>query len=369
MHMDSMRLRTFTILAVLLASLPAGARPSRLKELVDLQGIRENQVLGYGLVVGLPGTGDTEQSLFTSQSLSGMLGRLGIRVDARDIRSRNVAAVMVTAKLPTFTRPGSRTDVQVSSLGNARSLEGGTLLLTPLAGADSVVYAVAQGAVQVGGYQAASTGSSVRKNQPTAGRVPEGATVERAVAPDLGKGPLVLGLKRPDFTTASRIAAAIETSLGEGTAKPLDPASVEVTPPADQKANYVALLAKLEQLEVEADGRARVVVSERTGTVVAGERVTLRPVAVAHGGLRVSIAQTPYISQPNAFASGQTVNSRYAVINSEEAPGKVVALSASGTVDELVRALNAIGATPRDLIAILQAIKAAGALDAELEVI
>jgi flagellar P-ring protein precursor FlgI len=254
-------------------------------------------------------------------------------------------------------------------MGNATSLAGGVLLITPLTGADGIVYAVSQGPVQVGGYDARAAGSFSSKNQPTSGRVPAGATVEKAVAPDLGGRPLLLQLKRPDFTTASRIAAAIEGALGAGSAKALDPAAVEVAQAKDSK-DSVGLLAKIEALEVDADGRARVVVSERTGTVVAGERVRIRPVAVAHGGLTVSVHEQPLVSQPNPFTQGTTATTtRVADVNAVEAQKPVVALPATASVEELVRALNLLGASPRDLVAILQAMKAAGALDADLEVL
>ena len=240
-----------------------------------MQGVRANELFGYGLVVGLNGSGDTEQTGFTQQALAGMLGRFGTRLSSKDIRVRNVAAVMVTARLQTFARPGTRIDVSVASLGDARSLAGGVLLITPLTGPDGQVYAVAQGAVQVGGYDVAAAGSSTRKNQPNSGRVPDGAAVEREVSVDLTASPIVLELRHPDATTANRIAIAVSAKLGDGTARALDPAAVEVKPktPLD----VVVLLASIESLEVESDERAKVVVSERTGTVVAGERVRLRP--------------------------------------------------------------------------------------------
>jgi flagellar P-ring protein precursor FlgI len=374
------------LVALLLLATPHAARAARLKDLADVQGVRENELLGYGLVVGLAGTGDSERVFFTQQSVAGMLGRLGVRVDPRDTRARNVAAVMVTARLPAFSRPGARLDVTVASLGNARSLAGGVLLLTPLGAPDGEVYAVAQGAVQAGGYEAGAAGSSVRKNTPTSGRVPQGATIERAVTPRL-EGPLLLGLRRPDFTTASRVAAAVNKALGEGSAKALDSAAVQVTAPAAAGAagggapgtspDVVELLARIESLEVEGDGRARVVVSERTGTVVAGDKVRIRPVAIAHGGLRVSISSAPVISQPapsfggapGAGAGGRTVVEQIAIPSASEESRQAVALPATATVEELARALNLLGATAGDLISILQAMKAAGAFDAELEVI
>jgi flagellar P-ring protein precursor FlgI len=358
--------------AILLApSAAKSAAKVRVKELANIQGVRDNELFGYGLVVGLSGTGDTERVFFTSQSISGMLGRLGIRVDPKEIRVRNVAAVMVTARLPPFARPGSRIDVTVGSMGNARSLSGGVLLVTPLTATDGAVYAVAQGSVQLGGFEASSSGSALRKNSTTSGRIPLGATVERAVLPNLGAQPLVLDLKRADFTTASRMAAALNSTLGENVARALDPAAVEVQIPEDSKEDVVGLLAKIEMVEVEADQRAKIVISERTGTVVAGDRVRIRPVAVAHGGLQVTVNQQPVVSQPNPFApqGAQTTKDKVAAINAREESRATVGLPATSTVEDLVKSLNLLGATPRDLIAILQAIKAAGALDADLEVL
>jgi len=359
-----------TLLATPLATRPAHAAAVRVKELVDVQGMRENALYGYGLVVGLAGTGDTEYVFFTSQSISGMLGRLGIRIDPHDVRVRNVAAVMVTARLPAFARPGTTMDVSVASMGNARSLAGGVLLITPLTGADGQVYGLAQGPVQAGGIEVAAFGSSFQKNQPTSGRVPAGATIERSVSPNLDKEKLTLGLKRPDFTTANNLVEVINKALGEEAAKAIDPAQVEIKVPAAYKGKTVGLLTKLETLEVQADDRARVVVSERTGTVVAGERVRIHPVAVAHGGLSISIQASALVSQPNAFSQGgKTVQTKQAQIDAKEKEKAMVALPATTSVEDLTKALNLLGASPRDLIAILQAMKAAGALDADLEVL
>lgn len=357
------------VLSAALAAAPHPARAARVKELADVVGVRENALFGYGLVIGLAGTGDSERVLFTQQSIAGMLGRLGIRIDPKDVRSRNVAAVMVTAKLPPFARPGSRIDVAVSSMGNARSIAGGVLLVTPLTGGDGRVYAVAQGPLQVAGYEAGTAGASVRKNTPTSGRVPGGATVERAVEATLGAGPLTLALRRPDLTTASRIAAAVNGKLGAGVAKALDPAAVELTVPEAQKDDPVGFLAQIEALEVQADQRARVVVSERTGTLVAGEGVRIRPVAIAHGGLSVRVQRDPVFSQPNAFAGGATREASVDTTRASEGAPGAIALPATATVEELAKALGTLGATPRDLVSILQAIASAGALDGELEVL
>ncbi|ABC81122.1 flagellar basal body P-ring protein FlgI [Anaeromyxobacter dehalogenans] len=355
-------------LAAALAA-PAPAAAARVKELADVVGVRENALYGYGLVVGLAGTGDSERVLFTQQSVAGMLGRLGIRIDPKDVRSRNVAAVMVTARLPPFARPGTRIDVAVASMGNARSLAGGLLLVTPLSGGDGKVYAVGQGPVQVAGYDAGAGGAELRKNTPTSGRVAGGATVERAVDFALGQAPLVLALRRPDLTTASRVAAAVNAKLGAGTARAVDPAAVELSPPPARKDDAVGFLAEVELLEVEADQRARVVVSERTGTVVAGDGVRLRPVAVAHGGLQVRVQRDPAVSQPAPFGAGRTVEATRDRAAAAEGAGGVVALPAAASVKDLARALDLLGATPRDLVAVLEAIRAAGALDADLEVL
>lgn len=351
----------------LLSSAAAGAAPSRIKELVDVQGFRTNELLGYGLVVGLQGTGDTEQVLFTQQSVSGMLGRLGVRVDPRELRLRNVAAVIVTTRLQTFSRQGSRLDVTVSALGNARSLVGGTLLVTPLNGADGQTYALAQGPVQIGGYGAQFNGFAQTKNTLTSGRVPEGGTVERSVIPSIGSGPIVLTLKRPDFTNAQRIATAISASLGEGAAKALDPAAVEVA--VGEGTQPMMLLSKLEAIEVEADLRAKVAISERTGTVVLGGQVRLKPAVVAHGGLKVTINTQTQVAQPAPFSVGQTATVRNSFGEVEEENRKAVGIPATTSVDDLVKAINSLGAAPRELVAILQALKAVGALDADLEVL
>ena len=367
-------MRTLGLLAIVMLAgsglaPPASAAPVRVKELVDVQGVRDNAIFGYGLVVGLAGTGDSEMVYFTAQSISGMLGRLGIRIDPKDVRVRNTAAVMVTARLPSYSRPGTRLDVAVSSMGNARSLAGGVLLVTPMTGPDGQVYAIAQGPVQAGGFDMMSGGSRVQKNQPTSGTVPGGGSIERSVMANLEKGPLVLGLRRPDFTTALRITDAINKALGGDSARALDPASIDIKPPEEWKGKIVSLLAKIEILEVSPDQRAHIVVSERTGTIVAGEGVRIRPVAVAHGGLSIQVTQTPFVSQPNAMSrGGQTVTGRTSNIAAQEANGRAVALPATTTVEDLVKALNLIGVGPRDLVAVLQAMKAAGAIDADLEV-
>jgi flagellar P-ring protein precursor FlgI len=356
------------VAALLLCSAATASAAVRVKELADVAGTRKNQLFGYGLVVGLASTGDSERVLFTQQSVANLLGRLGIRLDPAQVRARNVAAVIVTASLPAYTRPGETLDIAVASMGNATSLAGGVLLMTPLAAADGQVYAVGQGSVQVGGFIAGDMFSWVRKNTPTAGRIPAGAIVERAVTPPLPSDTLLLGLHKPDFTTASRIAAAINQALGEGSARAIDSAAVEVKVPDAFKKDAVGLMAKMEVLEVEADGRAIVVVSERTGTVVAGERVRIRPAMVAQGGLRVSVDRVPLVSQPAPFSYGTTAVAHQTITTAEEESRRAVSLPGTATVDDLTRALNLLGAKPRDLIAVLEALKAAGALDGELEV-
>jgi flagellar P-ring protein precursor FlgI len=363
-------MKRLTVIAALLAFSVQGATV-RLKELADIQGVRENQLFGYGLVVGLAGTGDTEQVVFTSQAIAAMLGRFGARIDKKDVRVRNVAAVMVTARLPPFARPGARIDVNVSSMGDARSLSGGTLLLTALNGPDGAVYAVAQGPVQAGGFNAQAAGSAVTKNQPTSGNVPGGGLVEKAAPGEFGKGPIVFQLKQPDFTTASRVAQAVDKELGnEAAARALDSAAIEVKIPEADLKDAVAFVARLEALQVNADQRARIVVSERTGTVVLGEQVRIRPVAVAHGGMQIAVRESPVVSQPSPFSkTGTTVAKQTAEIDATESNHGAIALPATTSVQELVKALNLLGAGPRDLIAILEAMRAAGALDADLEVL
>jgi flagellar P-ring protein precursor FlgI len=365
-----MRIPTlFFALLFTIPALPAAAAPVRIKDLVDVQGMRENALFGYGLVVGLANTGDSTQVTFTAQSISGMLGRMGIRVNPTDVRVRNTSAVMVTAQLPSFSRPGTRIDVSVSSMGDARSLAGGVLLITPLTGSDGAVYAVAQGPVQAGGFDVMAAGSHLQKNHPTSGTVPGGATVERTVSPDLEKAPLVLGLRRPDFTTALHIAEAVNKSLNEEAAKANDPALVQIKIPEAWKGKVVALLAQLEALEVDPDQRARIVVSERTGTVVAGSGVRIRAVAVAHGGLSISVRQTPWASQPGPLSQqGKTVSGKMATLDAQESAKPAVALPATTSVEDLVKAFNLLGVSARDLVAVLQAMKAAGAIDADLEV-
>ena len=352
---------------------PSEASAARVEDLCEVSGVRSNQLIGYGLVVGLNNTGDTGQSRFTVQSTAAMLRRLGATVDQRAIQTRNAAAVMITATLPPFASPGARVDVNVSSLGNARSLFGGTLLQTPLFAGDKKVYAVAQGPVLVGGFQATGfTGSSYTRNHTTAGRVPEGAVVERPVpSVNLGEAPLMLNLRDPSFVNANRIAQAIDAALGAGTAQALDGGRVQVTAPKEYDRNPVGLLAAVSVIEVEPDTAARVVIDERTGTVVVGSAVRISEVAIAQGGLTVEIVEQQQVSQPAPFTfrgNAQTAVVPKTEINVDENKGALAHVKASASLKELVDALNAIGARPRDLIAIFQALRSAGAMQARVEI-
>jgi flagellar P-ring protein precursor FlgI len=353
---------------------PAAAAASvRIKEVAAVQGVRSNQLVGYGLVVGLDGTGDqTTQTPFTTQSLHAMLQQLGVTVPpGANIQLKNVAAVMVTAQLPPFALPGQTIDVNVSSAGNAKSLRGGTLIATPLKGADGQVYALAQGNLIVGGAGASANGSKVQINHLSAGRIPEGASVERAVATPLLDGDsLQLGLNASDYATARAVAAAINGFKGEGTATALDGRTVRVRMPGGAGGERVAFLADIENLPLVLERpAARVVLNARTGSVVMNEAVTLGACAVAHGGLSVTINTTPMVSQPNEFGQGRTVQVEKSEITITQQEAALVSLPVGARLTDVVKALNALGATPMDLLAILQAMKSAGALHAELEVI
>lgn len=362
----------FALLLLAPLSFASPASAARIEELCDVKGARANQLIGYGLVVGLNNTGDTGQARFTLQSTAAMLRRLGATVDQRAIQTRNAAAVMITATLPAFTGSGVKVDVTVSSLGNARSLFGGTLLQTPLFGADKKVYAVAQGAVLTGGISASgSTGSSFSKNHTTAGRVPEGAIVERDIpTPVLEGGMITLSLRDPSFVNAIRIAQAIDGSLGAGSAVALDGGRVEVHAPKQYEKNLVGLIASISLVEVETDSSARVVVDERTGTIVVGSAVRISEVAIAQGGLTIEIQERQNVSQPSPFTinSGTTAVTPETTINVEQGAQGLTHLKASASLKDLVDALNAVGTKPRDLIAIFQALRTAGAISARIEV-
>jgi flagellar P-ring protein precursor FlgI len=357
--------------ALLLLALPAEAE--RIKDLASIAGVRSNQLVGYGLVVGLDGTGDqTSQAPFTSQSLKNMLNQLGVTLPPNlNLQLKNVAAVMVSADLPPFAKPGQTIDVTVSSIANAKSLRGGTLLMSPLRGADGQVYALAQGNLVVGGFGAeGSDGSSISVNIKSVGRIPNGATVEREVPSSFARTEsLVLNLHTADFTTANRLAQTINDSFGAGTAAPLDATSVRIAAPQDaaQRVTYVSMI---ENLTVDpGDAPARVIVNSRTGTVVIGSEVRLSPAAVAHGSLVVTITERAQISQPQPFGEGQTAVVPESDLAVEQEGGRMFLFDPGVTLDQLVRAVNQVGVAPGDLAAILEALKQAGALRAELIVI
>ncbi|MED5465650.1 MAG: flagellar basal body P-ring protein FlgI [Myxococcota bacterium] len=396
------------ILGILILGLGAPVQGERLKDLSDVEGNRPNQLVGYGLVVGLAGTGDDQSAKFSSDSVVNMLERLGTNIDTNQLRLRNVAGVMVTAELPAFSAPGQRIDVTVSSMGTAKSLEGGTLLLTPLKGVDRRVYVVAQGALSVGGFLAsAQSGGSVQKNHPTVGRIPAGGLIERGVAVALPGASLKINLRRPDFTTSVRIAEAIEKKLrapkkvevadkkgkrGRGKnrrkkgkkeetvvaplvpegeepyATPQDPGTVLVRVPHAFKGRIAQLVAELEMVQVTPDVPTKVVINERTGTVVLGQNVRITPVAIAHGGLTVEVQENPTASQPNAFSEGTTQVLPGSAITVKEGTGQLHTVREGASLSDVVGALNALGVTPRDLVAILQTLKSSGALSAELEI-
>ncbi|HEX8874419.1 MAG TPA: flagellar basal body P-ring protein FlgI [Nitrosospira sp.] len=347
------------------------AQAERIKDLASVQGIRPNQLVGYGLVVGLDNTGDqTIQTPFTIQTLTSMLMQMGINVPpGTNMRLRNVAAVMVTAVLPPLARPGQVIDVTVSSMGSARSLRGGTLLMTPLRGADGQVYGMAQGNLLVGGFGASASGSKVQVNHLSVGRITGGATVERAVPVALGQDDTIrLELNTADFSTTRRVVDVINTRFGAGTASALDARAIQVQTPAGSD-RRVAFMAEMESLNVNpSQAQAKVVVNSRTGSVVMNQAATVEPCAVAHGNLSVVISTEPVISQPGPFSSGQTVQAQRSTIEIKQESGMLTMVQGT-SLAEVVKALNAIGATPQDLLAILQAMKSAGALRAELEII
>lgn len=351
---------------------PAPANAMRIKEIAAVQGVRTNQLTGFGLVVGLDGTGDqTTQMPFTSQGMTNYLQQLGLTLPAdAKVQMKNVAAVLVTAQLPPFARPGQMIDVTVSSMGNAKSLRGGTLITTPLKGADGEIYALAQGNLLVGGAGASGGGSKVQINHLSAGRIPAGAQVERTVPTAFAFGDTIdLGLNSADFQTASRVAQAINERMGQGVASALDGRLVRLRAPANPDAR-VSFMAEIEEIPLEATVPvAKVIINTRTGSIVMNQAVTLGPCAVAHGNLSVSISATPVVSQPNPLSGGQTVVAEKTDIKISQDSGALIKMDAAPQLADLVRMLNGLGATPQDLLAILQAIKAAGAMNAELEVI
>ncbi|MBP7253967.1 MAG: flagellar basal body P-ring protein FlgI [Alphaproteobacteria bacterium] len=352
---------------------PLTAEAARLKDIVDIEGVRDNMLVGYGLVVGLNGSGDSlTNAPFTGKSLVGMLERLGVNTRGDNMKTKNVAAVMVTATLPPFAAQGSKIDISVSTLGDAKSLQGGMLLVTPLLGADGEVYAVAQGAVSVGGFSAEGAGQSVTKGVPTSGRIASGAIVEREIDFRLGAmDQLKLSLKNPDFTTAQRIADVINKNAKDTTAAALDSKTIKLSLPVGARENIVGYLTKIEQLQVTPDQVAKVVIDDQSGVIVMGENVRINTVAIAQGNLTIRITETPQVSQPTPFSQGGTTATVPRTnIDVNEGGEKRMAVFASGvSLQELVQSLNALGVGPRDMITILQSIKAAGALQADLEVI
>jgi len=349
------------------------ARADRIKDLTTIAGVRDNHLTGFGLVVGLDGTGDDARSPMVRGSLTKMLKRLGVTIDPADLKGKNVAAVMLTAELPAFAKPGMAFDITVSSMGNAKSLAGGTLLAAPLKGPDDRTWAVAQGALSVGGFIAeGSSGSSAKKNHPTVGRLTGGATVEATAPTVMPDKEIVLVLNQPDFTTATRMRDAITAALGADTARLGDAATVVVAIPADarrDRGEVAPLIAKLEAIEVDPDVRAKIVVDEKTGTIVIGEAVTLRPAAITFGALTVEVDETPTASQPtaplNRGATTAVLPRTNIKVNEANNPFRIVRKAA--TVGDVAAALAALGAKPRDLVSILRALRAAGALRAELE--
>lgn len=348
-------------------ALALAADAARLKDLVDIEGVRDNQLVGYGVVVGLAGKGDTQQTVFSNQSLTNILERMGVAVSPTAIRVKNTASVMVTATLPPFAQPGMHIDAIVGAIGDATTLQGGLLILTSLRGADGQVYAVAQGPVVTGAFVAGRSGATQAVNHPTVGRTPNGAIVERAAPSVAPKTVAHLQLREPDFTTSARIAEAINKRFANAHAENAGLVSVPI--PADFSSRGAEFIAQLENLTVEPDRAARVVVNERTGTIVLGRDVRISPVAVMHGNLNVEVQSTPEVSQPNPLSQGTTQAVQQDRVAVAEEKARNVILKEGATIEELVRALAAIGSTPRDVIAILQSLKSAGALDAEIVVL
>ena len=345
----------------------------RIKDIVEIEGVRDNMLIGYGLVVGLKGTGDSlTNAPFTEQSLKSMLERLGVNIRDQDLKTKNVAAVMVTATLPPFAGQGTRIDVTVSAMGDAKDLTGGPLLVTPLLGADGEVYAVGQGQVAVGGFEASGAAQSVSKGVPTSARIANGAIVEREVNFSLAELDTIrLSLRNPDFTTAQRVAEAINDEVAAGTAKATDPTGILITPPPSLRGDVVGFVTRIESLRVNPDQIARVVIDEQSGVIVMGAEVRISRVAIAQGNLTVKITESPKVSQPAPFSeTGQTVVVPETQVQVDEGGDKkLTVLADSPTLQELVSGLNALGIGPRDMITILQSIKAAGALQADLEVL
>ena len=366
-----MWLRIIATVLILVTASPDLSANSRIKDISHIAGIRGNSLIGYGLVIGLNKTGDKRQTFFTNQTLINMLERFGLTMNNPSIRVENIAAVMVTTNLPAFARPGSEIDVTVSSIGDATSLQGGILLQTPLMGPDGNVYAMSQGPLVLGGFSAGNDSTGVSVNHPTVGRIPNGGTVERAVMAGMPEvvQTLELVLDRADFTNASRVTAALNLAFGGTIAQPIDSRSVRLMLPADYQRRPIEFIAAIEAVSVEIDTRARVVVNERTGTIVIGSEVRIAPVSIAHGNLSIQIETQFEVSQPQGFSQGQTTVVPQQQVTAQEEVSGFVTIGNGATVDDLISALNSMGVTPRDTIAILEALKAAGALQADLEVI
>lgn len=375
MKLDKMRFmkkQIFVVVILLLTSyfsLLDFSYAERIKDIANFEGVRDNQLMGYGLVVGLDGSGDKGQAAV--QSIVNMLHRMGLTINPKDINSKSIASVIITATLPPFAKPGMKVDALISTIGDAKSLQGGTLLLTPLKGPDGKVYALAQGPVSIGGFAAEGEAATIQKNHPTAGKIPSGVTIESEPQFTLGDGDDIrLFLHKSDFATAEAVSNRINEVFKSKYAFPVDPSSVKMTIPPEYKENIVGLITKVEQLNVQVDMAARIVINERTGTIVIGDNVKISPVAIAHGSLAIEIKEEPRVSQPGPFApeTAETARVPRTGIAVAEQKGSLVKVSGV-SLGEIVRALNALGVTPRDLISILQALKSSGALRAELEII
>lgn len=366
-----MKIRNLILTCLFIISFATVAHAIRIKDIASLEGVRDNQLIGYGLVVGLNGSGDSDQTKFQTQSVVSMLERMGVTTSASDIKVKNVAAVIVTAILPPFSKQGNRLDVLVSSLGDAKSIAGGNLVMTPLKGADNQVYAVAQGSVLTNSFAFGGQGASAQKNHPTAGRVPNGALVERELPNTLaGKSVLRLNLDTSDFTTASRVVTAVNDKFKAAVASSRDSGSIELKIPDSYANRTVEFISAIESLEVKPDVQAKVVLNERTGTIVMGENVRISTLAITHGNLSLVIKETPQVSQPAPLSkTGETKVVPRTDLKVEEENRRLMVLQAGASIGDVVRALNLMGVTPRDLISILQAVKAAGALQAELSII
>ncbi|MGQ9499584.1 MAG: flagellar basal body P-ring protein FlgI [Dissulfurimicrobium sp.] len=371
MYRKGFSLLAAVIVVLFIILIEAGSSQAvRLKDIAGINGMRTNQIIGYGLVVGLNGTGDGTQADFTIQSIVNMMERMGVTVNPQKIKVKNVAGVMVTAQMSPFNKVGQKLDVVVSSLGDAKSLQGGTLLLTPLKGVDGKVYALAQGPVSVGGFAVQGAAERVQKNHPTVGRIANGATVEREIPVAMNeRSEILINLNNADFTTVSRAARAINSVLRSGDAKAIDAETIRLTVPPEFRGNITGLMAAIENVEIKPDQPAKVVLDERTGTVVVGSEVKISSVAISHGNLSIQVKESPQVSQPQPFSQGATVVTPNTQTSVQEGGGGLVVVNSQPTIGDLAKALNAMGVTPRDLIAIFTSLKAVGALQADLEII